>query len=39
MAEANALIDEIEEAGGMMKAIEQIPKQRIEASAGKASSN
>ena len=34
MAEANALIDEIEEAGGMTKAIEQgIPKQRIEASA------
>ena len=34
MAEANALIDEIEAAGGMTKAIEQgIPKQRIEASA------
>ena len=34
MAEANTLIDEIEEAGGMTKAIEQgIPKQRIEASA------
>ena len=34
MAAANALIDEIEAAGGMTKAIEQgIPKQRIEASA------
>ena len=40
MAEANALIEEIEEAGGMTKAIEQgIPKQRIEASAAEKASS